>query len=312
MSESSYDLVVVGAGTGMLAALAAAEAGLSVLIVEKSRYFGGSTALSGGGFWIPNNRLLREAGVVDSPERAREYLHHVVAGETPESRWGTHIDLGPDAVELLRRRTPLKFQWMTGYADYFPELPGGSATGRAMEPKPFDVRRLGPHRARLRPPALAAPFPMPVSGRTYKWLNLVARHPRGAVTGAKLLGLGLGGLAVHREYIAGGGALAAGLFAGVCAARIPVWFEAPLTELLLEGGKVVGVRVTRDGEEVRVRARRGVLLAAGGFDRNAALRHEHQSPQLDTAWSLGNPDNTGDTLPIAQAAGADLAFLNEA
>lgn len=312
VDETTYDLVVVGAGTGMLAALAAADNGLSVLIVEKSRYFGGSTALSGGGFWIPGNSLLHAAGVVDSPDRAREYLRNVTAGEVPESRWETHLVHGPAAVDVLRRRTPLKFQWMAEYADYFPELPGGSATGRAMEPKPFDARRLGVDRALLRPPALAAPFPMPVSGKTFRWLNLVARKPRGAYTAAKLLGLGVGGLAIRREYVAGGAALAAGLFAGVRAAAIPVWFSSPLKDLVVENGRVAGVVVSKEGKDVTVRASRGVLLAAGGFDRNAALRHEYQSQQLDTSWCFGNPDDTGDTIAIAQAAGADLAFMDEA
>ena len=312
MNEPSYDLVVVGAGTGMLAALTAAEDGLSVLIVEKSRYVGGSTALSGGGFWIPGNSLLREAGVADSPERVREYLRNVIAGETPQSRWESHVVYGPEAVEVLRRRTPLKFQWMDGYADYFPELPGGSATGRAMEPKPFDVRRLGEDLALLRPPALAAPFPMPVSGKTFRWLNLVARKPRGVYTAARLLGLGVGGLAIRREYAAGGRALAAGLFAGVRAAKIPVWLSSPLKDLVVENGRVAGAVVTRDGTDVTVRASRGVLLSAGGFDRNAELRHKYQSPQLDTGWCFGSPENTGDTIAIAQAAGADLAFMDEA
>jgi 3-oxosteroid 1-dehydrogenase len=312
VNEPSYDLVVVGAGTGMLAALTAAEDGLSVLIVEKSRYVGGSTALSGGGFWIPGNSLLREAGVADSPERVREYLRNVIAGETPQSRWESHVVYGPEAVEVLRRRTPLKFQWMDGYADYFPELPGGSATGRAMEPKPFDVRRLGEDLALLRPPALAAPFPMPVSGKTFRWLNLVARKPRGVYTAARLLGLGVGGLAIRREYAAGGRALAAGLFAGVRAAKIPVWLSSPLKDLVVENGRVAGAVVTRDGTDVTVRASRGVLLSAGGFDRNAELRHKYQSPQLDTGWCFGSPENTGDTIAIAQAAGADLAFMDEA
>jgi len=312
MDELSYDLVVVGAGTGMLAALTAAEEGLSVLIVEKSRYFGGSTALSGGGFWIPGNALLREAGVKDSQERAREYLSNAIAGETPESRWGTHVVHGPAAVEVLRRRTPLKFQFMTGYADYFPELPGGSAAGRAVEPRPFNVRRLGPDRALLRPPAMTAPFPMPVSGKAFRWLNLIAREPKGAVTAAKLLSLGVGGLAIGREYLAGGQALTAGLFAGVRAAGIAVWFSSPLKDLVTENGKVTGAVVTRDGKDVTVKAARGVLLSAGGFDRNAALRHKYQSPQLDTGWCFGNPDDTGDTIAIAQAAAADLAFMDEA
>lgn len=305
----AYDLVVVGSGTGLLAALSAKEAGLSVLVVEKSSYFGGSTALSGGGFWIPNNSLLLDNGVVDSPERVSEYLRNVTAGEVPDDRWRPFVQHGPAAVDVLRRMTPLRFQFMAEYADYFPELPGGSATGRAMEPKPFDARRLGDQRSRLRPPAMAAPFPMPVSGRTYKWLNLIARKPKGAVTAAKLLGLGVGGLAIKREYIAGGGALAAGLYAGVVAAGIPVWFDTPLRELVTEDGRVTGVVV---GEGVTIRADRGVILSAGGFDRNADWRHEFQNEQLDTDWSFGNPENTGDAIAIAKDVGADLAFMDEA
>jgi 3-oxosteroid 1-dehydrogenase len=312
VDEFSYDLVVVGSGTGLLAALAADEDGLSVLVVEKSEYVGGSTALSGGGFWIPNNSLLRDAGAVDSLDRAREYLRHVTVGEVPEERWDSHLVHGPAAVEVLRRRTPLKFQWMAGYADYFPELPGGSATGRAMEPKPFDVRSLGEDRALLRPPAMAAPFPMPVTGASFRWLNLVARHPRGAMTGAKLMGLGVGGMAIRREYVAGGQALAAGLLVGARGMNIPIWCDSPLKDLVVEGGKVVGCVVTHEGRDVTVRAERGVLLSAGGFDRNAQMRHEYQSEQLDTAWSFGNPANVGEAIQIAQAAGADLAFMNEA
>ncbi len=306
-----YDVVVVGSGTGMLAALAAKDAGLSVLVVEKSEYFGGSTALSGGGFWIPNNPLLQRAGLVDSRERAAEYLRNVTDGETGEDRWGTFLQHGPAAVELLARTTPLGFAHMTDYADYFPELPGGSATGRAMEPKPFNARLLGADRALLRPPAMSAPFPMPVSGRTYKWLNLVARKPKGIATAVKLLGVGVGGLAIKREYIAGGGALAAGLFAGVRTAGIPVWFNSPLQGLVTEGDRVTGVVVSRDGSDVTIRASRAVILSAGGFDRNESWRHKYQSEQLDTSWAFGNPANTGDAIEIAESVGADLAFMNE-
>jgi len=311
--DEQYDLIVVGAGTGMLAALAGREAGLSVLVVEKSEYAGGSTALSGGGFWIPNNALLRQAGAVDSVEREREYLRAVTAGEVPEQRWEPFVAHGPAAVDLLNRSTPLMFQFMTDYPDYFPELPGGSATGRAVEPKPFDARRLGPDRARLRPPAMAAPFPMPVSGKSYRWLNLIARHPRGVATSAKLLGLGVGGLAIRREYVAGGGALAAGLLAGLRSHGIPVWFESPLVDLVLKNGRVSGVVVERGGQRVEVQARRGVILAAGGFDRRAEWRRQFQSQQFDTDWCFGNPDNTGDAIAIAQdRAGAATAFMDEA
>jgi len=308
-----YDFVVVGAGTGMLAALVAKEAGLSVLVVEKSEYIGGSTALSGGGFWVPPNPLLAREGVTDSRERVHEYLTHVTAGETTEERWGTFLEYGADAVNALARLTPLSFQHMVEYADYFPELPGGSAAGRAMEPAPFDARTLGENRDHIRPPAMAAPLPMPITGRSYRWVNLVARHPRGILTSARLVGLGVGGLALKREYVAGGAALAAGLYAGLLKLGVPVWRNAPLTGLVLEGGAVRGVTVERDGAPVTVRARRGVLLSAGGFDRNAEMRHRYQSEQLDTSWSLGSPSLTGDAIVIAQEqAGADLAFMDEA
>jgi succinate dehydrogenase/fumarate reductase flavoprotein subunit len=296
----------------MLAALAAVEEGLSVLIVEKSSYFGGSTAMSGGGFWIPGNSLLQEAGAVDSPQRAREYLRHATAGEAPESRWGAYLDHGPAAVEMLRRATPLRFQRVTGCPDYFPELPGGSATGRAMEPKPFNLRRLGEDRGRMRPPAMEAPFPMPVTSVAFRWLNLIARYPRGLVFAAKLLGLGLGGLAIRREYAAAGAALAAGLFIGVRAAGIPIWFDSPLRQLIVEDDQVVGAIIARAGKDVTVRAHRGVIVSTGGFDRNADYRRTYQSQQVDGSWCMGNPDNTGDSIAIAQAVGADLAFMEEA
>ena len=306
------DVVVVGAGTGMFAALAAADRGMSVLVVEKAAHVGGSTSLSGGGFWIPGNSILRDNGQQDDPERIRTYLRAATRGEVEDERWQTHIDVGPEAVDLLRRATPLKFQFMKEYADYFPELPGGSATGRACEPRPFDAKVLGEDRALLRRPTLTAPFPMPITGRGYKWLNLVARTPRGVVTGARLMGLGVGGMALGREYLAGGQALAAGLLAGLRAAGVAVWTNTPLTDLVIEDGRVAGVVVRRDGGNVTVGARRGVILSTGGFDRNAQMRGKYQSPSVDGSWSFGAESNTGDVVGIAESHGADLAFMDAA
>lgn len=306
------DVVVVGSGTGMAAALAAVDAGMSVLVIEKSPTVGGSTALSGGGFWIPGNSILRENGQHEDPERLRTYLREVTRGEVTDERWQTHIDHGPAAVDVLRRMTPLSFQFMPEYADYFPELEGGSATGRACEPKPFDIKRLGEHRTKVIAPALAAPFPMPITSRGYKWLNLVARSPRGVMTAAPLVGLGIGGLALKREYVAGGQALAAGMFAGLLARGVPVWRSTALTDLRVEDGRVVGVVVERDGQDVTVTARRGVILASGGFDRNPAMRKEYQSDVVDGSWAFGAPGDTGEVIQIAESHGADLAFMDAA
>ena len=312
MQEATFDLVVVGSGTGMLAALTAAEEGLSVLVVEKSEHVGGSTALSGGGFWVPGNSVLREAGAHDSEERIRTYLRAVTRGEVDEERWGSHVTHGPAAVDLLRRRTPLGFSFMREYADYFPELPGGSPAGRAVEPAPFDARRLGAHRRLVNPPALAAPLPMPVTSSGYKWLNLAARDVRGVAQGAKGIGQGVGGLLVGREYVSLGQALVAGMLAGLRRMHVALWTRTPMIDLLVEGGRVTGVVVRRDGRDVRVRAERGVVLSAGGFERNAQMRHRYQSEVLDTAWTFGTEGNTGEVIRIAESHGADLAFMDEA
>lgn len=313
MDNTSYDVVVVGSGTGLLAALTAAEGGLSVLVVEKSKYVGGSTALSGGGFWIPGNSILTENGAVDTADRVRTYLRSIVSGESPEERWESHVTYGPAAVEVLRRRTPLEFSLMAEYADYFSDVDGGSAGGRAVEPKPFDIKSLGEDRSLINPPALEAPFPMPITGSGYKWMNLIARTPRGIMASLKAVGRGIGGMALSREYVAGGQALAAGLLAGVRKMGIPLWTSTPLVDLVVDDGRVAGVVVERDGQQLTVVANKGVILSAGGFDRNEDMRHRYQFDVLDTEWSLGNVANTGDAIRIAQdTAGVDLAFMDEA
>ncbi|OUC80531.1 3-ketosteroid-delta-1-dehydrogenase [Gordonia lacunae] len=311
-STHTVDLVVIGAGTGMAAALAAHEVGLSTLIVEKSEYVGGSTARSGGAFWIPGNPVLASEQPEDTTEVAATYLASVVADTAPRERGAAFLDHGSATVEMLSRTTPMKFMWAPGYSDYHPELPGGSAVGRTCECKPFDAAQLGSERPRLRPGLMEAPLPMPVTGADYKWLNLLTRVPRKAVWRvAKALSIGVGGLALKREYVAGGQALAAGLFAGVVRAGIPVWTDSPMIRLLSDEGRVTGVVVRRNGVETVVQARKGVVLAAGGFDHDMEMRHKFQSEQLIDGISLGATTNTGDAIKIGQELGAGLASMDQ-
>ncbi|MGC7101805.1 FAD-binding protein [Amycolatopsis lurida] len=201
-ARHTVDLLVVGSGTGMAAALATHEEGLTTLVAEKTAYVGGSTARSGGAFWIPANPALRAAGAIDSVERASDYLRVVVGYSAPEDRWRSFLAHGSSTVDLLRRRTPLRFTWAREYADYHAELPGGAATGRSCECRPFDASILGPDRERLRPAVLSAPVPMPVTGADYRWMNLVARVPGKAVPRiAKRAAQGIGGMALGREYL---------------------------------------------------------------------------------------------------------------
>ncbi len=311
--DTSVDLLVIGSGTGMAAALAARELNLRTLIVEKTAYVGGSMARSGGAFWIPANSILRASGAADSLERAGEYVRSIVAGSTSDERWQTFLQHGPETVEMLSRTTPMRFFWAREYSDYHPESPGGTAAGRTCECRPFDASVLGKERARLRPGVMAAPVPMPVTGADYRWMNLMAKVPRKGVPRVlRRLAQGVGGMLFGREYLAGGQALAAGVYAGVLRAGIPVWTETSLVRLLTDGDRVTGAVLAQNGREVTVTAERGVVLAAGGFDHDIEMRRHHQSPSLEQGWSLGNEGNTGDAIRLAQETGADTALLDQA
>lgn len=313
--DTVVDLLVVGSGTGLLAALAAVEEGLSVLVVEKADVIGGSTALSGGAFWIPGNAVLAEDGSDDTVESAATYLEDLVGEDVPRARWTAYLDHGPEAVDLMRRRTPLELAWAEGYPDYHTQRPGASTSGRSVESDPFDLSVLGKEADRVRPPAVGAPVPVPVTGRDYRWLNLLTRRPGEALPRvARRVAQGVGGMALGRTYVALGTALAGGLYAGVRAARVPVWTGTGLVRLVrdVSGEGVKGAVVSQDGREVTVTATRGVVLAAGGFDHHAELRREHQSPSLDPRWPLGAETNTGDALLAARAVGADTDLMDQA
>ncbi|MFI5717643.1 3-ketosteroid-delta-1-dehydrogenase [Nocardia sp. NPDC051750] len=310
--ETTVDLLVVGAGTGMAAALAAHERGLSSLLVEKTAYVGGSTARSGGAFWIPGSSILPERGAAAMSEAAT-YVRAVVGDSAPAERGQAFLDAGASAVSMLERTTPMRFFWAQGYSDYHPEAPGGRAEGRTCECRPFDASVLGAERPRLRPGVMEAPVPMPVTGADYKWMNLLARKPAKALSRIlRRAALGIGGMLIGREYLAGGQALAAGLFAGVLRAGIPVWTETSLVRLIQDGDRVTGAVLRQAGKEVTVLARRGVVLAAGGFDHDMAARHKFQSPRLATGASLGAEGNTGDAIAAAQEVEAGIALMDQA
>ncbi|ABH00084.1 3-ketosteroid delta(1)-dehydrogenase (plasmid) [Rhodococcus jostii RHA1] len=308
------DLLVIGSGTGLAAALTASEEGLSTLVVEKSPYVGGSTARSGGAFWVPGNPLLAAKQPDDDRATASTYVRSVVGDTAPAERGEAFLDNGSATIEMLSRTTPMRFMWAEGYSDYHPEVPGGSAVGRTCECKPFDVAQLGAHRSRLRPGLLeAAGLPMPVTGADYKWLNLITSVPRKALWRAgKALAKGVGGLALRREYVAGGQALAAGLFAGAIRAGVPIWTNSRLLSLTVEDGRVTGALVDNAGILIEVVARRGVILAAGGFDHDTEMRRKFQSQSLAEGVSLGCDANTGDAIKLGQEVGAAVGLMDQA
>jgi len=308
---AEFDVVVAGSGAaGMTAALTAAELGLSVVVLEKAGAFGGSTARSGGGIWAPGNAVLHAAGVADTPGQARAYLARVAGADVPAGRQEAFLSHGPVMLDLVLATTPLRLAWVPGYADYYPEAPGGLAGGRSLEPVPLDSRVLGGELAHLARPYLAAP--VAITQAEYRWLSLGPRHPRAVLAGARVAGRAARGRLRGRRVLSLGQALAAGLRAGLLAGGVPVWLDTPMTGLETRGGRVSGVRVTRGGEPLAVRARRGVLIATGGFERNEEMRRRYQREPAGPQWTTGAPGNTGDGILAGLEAGAAVGLMDDA
>ena len=311
--ETRFDVVVAGSGAaGMTAALTAAHHGLRAVVLEKTDHFGGSTARSGGGIWAPGNEVLRRAGVRDTPEQAAAYLAHVAGTGVPEASRRALLARGPEMLAFVRAHTPVDFAWVPGYADYYPEAPGGLAPGRSVEPVPLDARVLGAELARLNPSYLPAPEYVTITQADYRWLSLGTRHPRALLTAAKVSARAARDRLLRRRTLSMGQALAAGLRAGLASADVPVWLGAALTGLEVSGGRVTGVRATRDGRPVLIRAERGVLIATGGFERNEEMRQRYQRAPVGTSWTTGSAGNTGDGIVAGEALGAALDLMDDA
>jgi 3-oxosteroid 1-dehydrogenase len=312
-STPQFDVVVAGSGAaGMTAALTAAHLGLSVVVLEKTGSFGGSTARSGGGIWAPGNAALRRAGIADSPAQASAYLEHVSGEHVPAELRGALLDHGPAVIDLVLAKTPLRLRWVPGYADYYPEAPGGKPAGRSVEPVPFNASVLGGELARLNKPYVPVPDGVAVTQADYRWMTLGPRHPRAMLASARVAGRLARRRALGQRMLSMGQALAAGLRAGLLAAGVPVWLSTPLTGLVMEDGRVTGVRATRDGDPVLIRARRGVLIATGGFERNEAMRKQYQQEPIGTEWTTGAAGNTGDGIVAGTELGADTGLMDDA
>ena len=307
------DVVVVGAGgAGMTAALAAATQGLDTVLLEKSAYFGGSTARSGGGVWIPDNYALKAAGQADGTAEAKRYLDAIVGDVVPKVRRDTYLDRGPEVLDFVRDHTPLRFQWVPEYADYHPERPGGRLRGRSCEPVPMDASSLGDELKRLHPQYTKAPANMIVTQADFRKISLGLRTLRGPVTMVKVLVRRAVSLLLRRRMYAMGNAIAIGLRQGLLDAGVPVHYDTELAELVLDGGRVVGVKVMRDGVAHVVRARQGVILGSGGFEKNLELREKHQPRPTSVDWTTGSEFNTGGGILAGIAAGAETDLMDDA
>jgi 3-oxosteroid 1-dehydrogenase len=313
--QETYDVVVVGAGgAGMTAALAAAEHGLDTVLIEKSAYFGGSTARSGGGVWIPGNAALKAAGQVDPNDRqaSSDYLQAIVGDEVPKERRETFLDRGPEVIDFLLEKTPVKLTWVPDYSDYLPEQPGGRPAGRSVEPIPMDCRFLGEELDRLHPPYTKAPANLIVTQADFRKISLGLRTWKGPVTMMLVMLRRILSLLRGKRMYAMGNAIAIGLRQGLVDAGVPVEYDTSLEELLVEDGRVTGVVVSHQGQRRTIRARRGVILGSGGFEANLELREKYLPSPTDAGWTTGASSNTGAGHLAGIAIGADTDLMDDA
>ncbi|KAG0322409.1 hypothetical protein BG000_002930, partial [Podila horticola] len=288
-----YDVVVVGSGAaGMTAALTAKKRGLSVVVVEKSEYFGGSTARSGGGVWLPNNSVILGAGVPDTPEQAATYLSQVVGPDVPIERQQAFLEQGPKMLDFVMDNSPLRFRFMKHYSDYYPNLPGGFDIGRSIEPVQVDANRLGLEKHRINPPYIPFPSAVVIYSADYKWLNLAGVNMKGLATGVKCTMAALKAAVLGQKPLTMGAGLAAGLRIGLMDAQVPVMHNTPLVDLVQDGDAITGVIIEQSGVRSMIRARKGVVIGSGGFEHNAEMRNEYQQQPINTSWTVGSKDNT--------------------
>ena len=307
------DVLVVGSGAaGMSAAITAAHGGLKVLIAEKEPRFGGTTARSGGWLWIPGTSLARAWGIDESPEQARTYLRHEAGNSFDAARVDAFLTAGPEAVDFFTSHTALRFDMPLTFPDYHAEAPGGAQGGRSMVTRPFDAHELGDHIKDIGSPLpeLTVFGMMLGSGKEIIHFMRATKSLTSALYVAKRLARHALDVLRHGRgmTLTNGNALAGRLAKSAFDRGIPLWLSSPVRELIMENGAVRGAIVERDGRRFRVDARRGVVLACGGFPHDVERRKAMfpHAPSGREHWSPGPAGNTGDGLRLAESAGGRI------
>jgi 3-oxosteroid 1-dehydrogenase len=291
------DVVIVGSGGAALtAALAARRGGARVTVLEKSPLIGGTTAMSGGLLWVPNNRHMRDEGQADSFDEAFRYLHRLTGGRRSDDDLRTVLEAGPAMVEFLEDASEIRFETLDK-PDYHPEFDGAKAGGRCLAPLPLLGSQLGDWFAHLRP---ASGFGVPLSWRELDEMNGVF-HP-------ERMDLALMEERAEAGFVGMGRALAGWLLKACVEAGVDLLLETPARSLLTDGRQVTGlVATTSGGSTLDIRAARGTVIAAGGFEWNERLVSQFVAGPVDHLLSC--PTNEGDGLTMGRAIGADMANM---
>jgi len=310
MTEMTVDVLVLGSGVGgLVAALTAKELGLQAVVVEKSARLGGSSAMSGGGIWLPCNPLIESLGVTDTPELARQYLAAAVGDAGPSAspeRQAAFLEGARDMWTFLqRRRVRLVHSW---HPDYYAQLPGGLNPGRSVESDFVDGRPLGSLLAKL-PPRVAPLVTLSrENGSLYRGTRSLSNFWTIMWAMLRTISARLRG----KELLSMGRGLVAQLLLETQREQVQVWTESVAAEPVVENGRIVAMTVTRGGEATLVRVRRGVLIATGGFARNDKMREQYSPRPVATAWTLSNMGDQGDGIKLGMSVGGATALMDQA
>ncbi len=309
--DETFDFVVVGSGGGsMCATLVARQAGKSVLILEKTPLIGGTTARSGGVMWIPNNRFMKRDGVEDSREQSITYMDAVIGdhNDTPgatRARREAYVDQGAAMVDFLVDQG-IKLTRVSYWPDYYDERPGGSEQGRTVVAELFDANELGEWKAKLRPNFLS----MMASLDHMLKLRYVKRSWEAQKIAAKLVLRTIYAKLTGKHYVTAGAALQGRMLQAALKAGVELRTDAGVSELIEAGGRVSGVIATINGKPRRVGAKLGVLVNAGGFSHNQAMRDQYQ-PGTQSDWSMTAEGDTGEMILEMMRHGAAIAQMEE-
>ncbi len=305
------DFVVVGSGGGsMCAALYMKSQGYNTVILEKTDLVGGTTSRSGGVMWIPNNRFMQAAGIEDSVEQAMAYME-ATAGATEDAPGSTlerrraYVETGSEMVDFLVGQG-IKLRRSPSWPDYYDERPGGSVPGRTVIADLFNVNELGEWKHKLRPSFLSVPayhsegfelatMRSSINGKL-TMLKLVARMAMAKLTG--------------KQWVPAGTALQGRMLQACLKAGVDIRTDSGVSDFVMEGNKVTGVVIERDGQPWRIGAGLGVLVNAGGFAQNQAMRDQY-IPGTSAEWTAAGPGDTGEMIRVMMGMGAATGQLNE-
>lgn len=310
--DETFDFVVVGSGGGsMCSALLMRAMGKSTVILEKTNLFGGTSARSGGVMWIPNNRFMKEAGIDDSYEKAMTYLDHTVGDHddcpgATRARRAAYVTEGPKMVDFLTDQG-IRLGRVSYWPDYYDERPGGSKEGRTVVADIFDTNELGEWKSKLRPNFMQVPVPLESGMKVSRFKTNWASKKAMLGSGLRIIKQKLTGTAI----VTAGAALQGRMLQAAIKAGTDMRVNAPVKELIVdEAGAVVGVLAEIEGKPRRIGARLGVLVNAGGFSRNQAMRDKYQ-PGTSTEWTNTISGDTGEMIEEMMRRGAAIAQMEE-